>query len=85
VAIQATGTDGGTVLAFPKVALGKTAQRVVAALAKAGAPLTKTELRRRVPGAQGAFLRGLREATAAGAVVREGRGTKGGAFRYRAR
>jgi len=82
--VQRTGTDDGRVVPFRAPGLGVVAQRVAAAVAKAG-PLTKGELRRRVPGAQGAFLRGLREALAAGAVVREGDGRKGRPFKYRTR
>lgn len=81
VPLKATGT-GGRVLDFPRPGLGPLAQRLVAAVAD-GAPLTKAELRSRVRGNQGDFLRGLREALAAGALQKEGAGSRARPFKYR--
>lgn len=79
---QATGTDGADVLPFrARSGLGAVAQRIVAA-AKAR-PLTKAQLRTRVRGGQGEFLRGLREAIDAGALRRDGSGTKARPYLYR--
>jgi hypothetical protein len=58
------------------------AQRIAATVAKAGRPLTKEALRRRVSGAEGDFLAGLREALDAGVVTRTGRGCKGSPYMY---
>jgi hypothetical protein len=81
--VRATGT--GQVVTFPTGAEekrpGPLAQRIFAVLA-GERPLTKAELRRRVAGAQGDFLRGLREALSAGLVKRSGQGTKARPFRY---
>jgi hypothetical protein len=85
-AVVATGTAGGRVVPFraasPTKAGPVAQQRIVAALAP-GMVLTKAELRKRVPGAQGAFLAGLKAAVTAGAIVREGQGTKSRPYRYR--
>jgi hypothetical protein len=81
--LRATGTDDGNVLAFQAPGVrSKAAQRIVAVVAKAGAPLSLAQLRRRVPGSQGDWRRGLREAVDAGAVARSGRGHKGSPFLY---
>jgi hypothetical protein len=86
---EATGTEGETrVLPFSSAAthgLGPTAARIVAALQRAGRPLTKGALRRRVPGNQGHFLDGLKEAERAGAIVRGGVGRKGKPFTFEMR
>jgi hypothetical protein len=85
-ALGATGTAGTRVVPFIPAGRMKArtvaGQRIVAVLGR-GVALTKAELRRRVPGAQGAFLAGLKEAVASGAVKREGEGTKARPFRYR--
>lgn len=81
----ATGTDGNVIPFVSKVGLSPTAQRLVGALAKAGAPLTREALRRRVSGSQNAFLAALREAVAAGALVRSGSGRKGAPHVYSTR
>ena len=82
----ATGT-GGRVVSFPTPAPGTpasvTGQRIVAVLARSRKALTKAELRRRVPGNQGDFLRGLREAEQTGAAAKDGAGTRSRPFRYR--
>ncbi len=75
---------GSSVVAFPGKPTSKTGQRIVTALEKKG-PLRRDALRRAVPGNQGDFLRGLKEAVGSGAVVREGVGTKTAPYRYRAR
>jgi hypothetical protein len=85
---RATGT-AGRVVAFPVVggaekSPGPVAQRIVAALS-GGESLRKPELRRRVAGNQGDFLRGLREALAAGLVKRSGSGSKASPYRYQRR
>lgn len=84
VTVRATGT--GRVVPFPaggdQKPLGVTAQRIVVALA-GGEVLTKAELRRRVAGTQGDFLRGLREVLAGGQVRRSGSGSKVSPYKYR--
>jgi hypothetical protein len=77
----ATGTGGAHVVPFRPAGLSPTAQRIVAAVR--AAPLTKSELRRRVKGAQGDFLRGIKDAIAAGELLREGAGSKARPYRYR--
>lgn len=80
---QATGTDGANVIAFAsKRGPSPVAQRIAATVAKASRPLTKDALRRRVSGAEGDFLRGLREAVDAGTVIRTGHGRKGSPYVY---
>lgn len=80
--LRATGTDGN-VLPFQAPGVrSKTAQRIVAVVAKAGAPLTLAQLRRRVPGSENDWRRGLAEVVAAGAVTRSGRGIKGSPFSF---
>lgn len=85
VAVAATGTTG-RVVEFPRAAPMKArataAQRIVAAL-NGGRSLTKAELRRRVPGAQGVFLAGLAQAVERGDIVREGPGSKSRPYHYR--
>lgn len=82
-AVSATGTDG-RVLPFASKGSGLSpvSQRIAAVVAKASRPLTKDALRRRVSGSEDDFLRGLREAVAAGAVVRSGLGRKGAPYLY---
>ena len=80
--VGAAGTTSGRVVPFPQRRLGATAQRIVAAAAKGGV-LTKTQLRERVRGSQGDFLRGLREALAIGALAREGPGSRARPYLYR--
>lgn len=74
---------GSSVVAFPLRPGSVTGQRIVVALTKGG-PMRKDALRVAVPGNQGDFLRGLKEAVASGAVTREGTGTKTAPFHYRA-
>ena len=82
-AAQATGTDGSVVLAFRPAGLSPRVKALVAAVAKGG-PMTKAELRGAVRGSQGDFLKAVREAVAAGALSREGAGTRSHPHRYRA-
>jgi hypothetical protein len=79
--VRATGT-GGRVVAFPQRGLGPMAQRIVAAADK-GVALTKAQLRERIRGSQGDFLRGLREALAVGALARGGAGSRTRPYVYR--
>ncbi len=58
------------------------AQRILAALNASGRALTKVELRKRVPGDAGTFLRELKAMEKSGSIKRSGRGTKGDPFRY---
>lgn len=76
--VAATGTGGARVVPFRGPSA--TAQRILAAARTS--PLTKAELRRRVKGSQNDFLRALREALAAGELVREGAGSKARPYRY---
>jgi hypothetical protein len=79
----ATGTEGGRVLAFaPAGGLSAVAQRIAAAVEKSSRPLTKDALRRRVAGSQDDFLRGVKEAERAGAIVRSGSGRRGSPFTF---
>jgi hypothetical protein len=78
--LRQTGTDG-KVIPFNR-GLSRVAQRIVAVLGKAKGPLTREALRRRVPGSQGAFLKALREALAAGVLARSGAGRKGSPHVY---
>jgi hypothetical protein len=83
-AIRKAAHEGGSsIVPFPTRAGSMAGQRIVVALTKGG-PMRKEALRKLVPGNQGDFLRGLKEAMASGAVVREGTGTKTAAFVYRA-
>jgi hypothetical protein len=85
--LRATGTAGrvGRVVTFPgkTAGLGVGAQRCVAAVRTRG-PLTKAQLRAAVKGNQGDFLRAVKEALGARALVRTGRGTKTKPYRYEA-
>ena len=82
-AVGATGTDG-RVLPFASkgAGLSPVAQRIAAVVSKTSSRLTKDALRRRVPGSEDDFLRGLREAVAAGTVVRSGLGRKRHPYLY---
>jgi hypothetical protein len=82
-AVKLAAQSGGSVVAFPARPGSVAGQRIVAALTKGG-PMKKDDLRLRVAGNQGAFLRGLNEAVKGGAVVREGSGTKSRPYVYRA-
>lgn len=80
--LERTGT-GGDVLAFPypgpSSAVG---QRIVAALERTSAPLTREELRKRVRGGRASFLAELKTLVKAGTIERGGRGTRSAPHRY---
>lgn len=81
--VKRAAESGGSVVAFPQRPRTVTGQRIVVQLQKGG-PMGKDALRKAVPGNQGDFLRGLKEAVKVGAVLMEGTGTKSRPFTYRA-
>jgi hypothetical protein len=81
--VKATGTDGGRVIQFRPAGLSPRVKALVAAVAARGT-MTKAEMRQAVRGGQGEFLKAIREAVDAGALKREGAGSKARPYRYRA-
>ena len=76
---------GRKVLAMPArkhTASMAAGDRIKAALARAKRPLTKPEIRKRVPGDAQAFLGALKKLHATGEITRKGRGVNRSPFRY---